>query len=395
MIDILVMTAAYIMSQFYRSFLAVLVPALKSDLGATDSMLSTAAGAFFIVFALSQFGVGVALDRFGPRRTASFLLLLAGGGGALIFAAATTPIMIVIAMSLLGLGCAPVMMATTVLFARRFDAARLALLLSVFIGVGSAGNVAGTTPLALAAEEYGWRAVMIGLAAVTVIIAVAAFFVVRDPPSAGSQDSAKGLRGTLELLKIKALWPVLIMSVVVYSPAANIRGLWAGPFLAERYGADAITIGHATLAMAIAMVIGSFAYGPLDALFRTRKWVTIVGNVVALAALVALIFVVGQPIFTAVVLFVVLGLFGAAYGVVMAHGRAFVPVEMTGRGVTLINFFGIGGAGLCQWASGAIGAATPPEIRYEAVFGFYAATLAIGLLIFLFAKDAKPGLRSS
>ncbi|OXT00246.1 MFS transporter [Notoacmeibacter marinus] len=390
MLDLAVLGAAYVLSQFYRSFLAVLVPALKSDLGATDSALSVAAGAFFVIFALSQFGVGVALDRYGPRRTASSLLLLAGGGGAILFALASKPFMIVIAMGLLGLGCAPVLMATTVLFARRFDPARLALLLGVFIGVGSAGNIVGTTPLALAAEAYGWRQVMGGLAAVTVATAILTFVLVRDPPRLSGSSPSDGFLGTLRLLRIKALWPVLLMAAVVYSPAANIRGLWAGPYLAERFEADAVLIGHVTLAMAIAMVIGSIAYGPLDTLFRTRKWVVFGGNLAVLAALLALIVLPGVSLLTTLVLFVTVGLFGAAYGVVMAHGRAFVPVELTGRGVTLINFFSIGGAGVFQWLSGGIAAAAPADIRYETVFGFYAFILAVGLSIYLFARDAGP-----
>lgn len=390
MVDLAVLGAAYILSQFYRSFLAVLVPALKADIGASETMLSTAAGAFFVVFALSQFGVGVALDRYGPRRTASTLLLLAGGGGAILFALATQPFMIVIAMGLLGLGCAPVLMATAFLFVRRFDAARLALLMSVFVGVGSAGNVVGTTPLALAAEAYGWRQVMGGLAGVTIATAILAFFVVRDPPRLSGSSASDGLMGTLRLLKIKALWPVLIMAAVVYSPAANIRGLWAGPYLAERFNADAVTIGNVTLAMAIAMVVGSILYGPLDTLFRTRKWVVFGGNLIVLAAIVPLIVMQDMPILTIAALFVAIGLFGAGYGVVMAHGRAFVPEELTGRGVTLINFFSIGGAGVCQWLSGGIASVAPTEIRYETVFGFYVLALGAGLLIYLFSRDARP-----
>ncbi|RLQ88036.1 MFS transporter [Notoacmeibacter ruber] len=390
MIDLVILGTAYVLSQFYRSFLAVLVPALKEDLGASDGTLSMAAGAFFIVFALSQFGVGMALDRIGPRRTASALLLFAGGGGAIIFAMATEPFMIVIAMGLLGLGCAPVLMAMTFLFARRFDPARLALLMSVFIGIGSAGNVVGTTPLALAAEAYGWRVVMMGLAAVTIATAVLAFFLLRDPPRLAAGSSSGGVAGILRLLKIRALWPVLAVSVVVYSPAANIRGLWTGPYLAERFDASSVVIGNVTLAMAIAMVIGSVVYGPLDTLLRTRKWVIFFGNVVVLLALILLMVSGDLSIMAASVLFVLIGLFGAAYGVSMAHGRAFIPEELTGRGVTLINFFCIGGAGVCQWLSGGIGAAVSPAWRYEAVFGFYAIVLALGLLIYLFSRDAKP-----
>ena len=52
----------YVLSQLYRSFLAVLTPALTVELGATKADLSLASGAWFIAFALMQFVVGVSLD---------------------------------------------------------------------------------------------------------------------------------------------------------------------------------------------------------------------------------------------------------------------------------------------------------------------------------------------
>jgi hypothetical protein len=39
---------------------------------------------------------------------------------------------------------------------------------------------------------------------------------------------------------------------------------------------------------------------------------------------------------------------------VMAHGRAFLPPHLMGRGVSLINLFGIGAAGLMQIITGRI-----------------------------------------
>ncbi len=58
---------AYVLSQFYRAFLAVLSPVLKADLGLTADDLAAASGLWFLAFALMQIPVGEALDRIGPR----------------------------------------------------------------------------------------------------------------------------------------------------------------------------------------------------------------------------------------------------------------------------------------------------------------------------------------
>lgn len=385
---------AYVLSQFYRSFLAVLTPAPIDELGATKAELSLASGAWFVAFALSQFAIGVSLDRYGPKRTAAVLLALGGAGGAFLFAMAAEPWAVTAAMALIGIGCAPVLMASVFIFARTYSPARLAILISWLIGFGSLGNVIGASPLAAAAEAFGWRPVMAGLGFVTLATAAAILLFVNDPERPDAEQGDNGFAGYLELLKLRALWPILPLVGLNYAAAAGIRGLWAGPYLADVYGADALLIGQVTLFMALAMVAGSFIYGPLDTLFGTRKWVAVIGNSLGLAALVFVALNPESGIATATLVLVVIGLTGASFGLLMAHGRAFLPPHLTGRGVTLLNFFSIGSVGLMQFATGAVVTASvvpgEPAAAYQALFWFYAAMLAFALLVYLAARDAKP-----
>ncbi len=388
------LAVAYVLSQFYRSFLAVLTPSLISELGATKADLSVASGAWFIAFALAQFGVGVSLDRYGPKRTAAVLLALCGGGGAVLFAMASTPWMVTVAMTLIGIGCAPVLMASVFIFARIYSPARLAILVSSLVGFGSFGNVIGASPLAAAAEAFGWRPVMLALGGLTVATAGAIWLLVRDPErhSGGADDT--GFRGYLELFRIRVLWPILPLVAFNYAAAAGIRGLWAGPYLSDVHGADTLIIGQVTLFMALAMVAGSFLYGPLDTFFGTRKWVAVVGNALGLVAIVLLALSPQSDLTTTTILFAVIGLTGGSYGLLMAHGRAFLPGHLTGRGVTLLNFFSIGGVGLMQFATGAVVTANAvpgdPVAAYGALFWFYAGMLLLSLAIYLAARDARP-----
>ncbi|MBX3578105.1 MAG: MFS transporter [Rhizobiaceae bacterium] len=394
MAGIATLCVAYVLSQFYRSFLAVLTPALSAEIGATKADLSLASGAYFIVFACAQFAVGVALDRYGPRRTSALLLGLAGGGGAVLFALASTPWMITAAMALIGLGCAPVLMAVLFIYARTYSPARFAVLASWTVAFGTAGNVIGAAPLANAAEAFGWRPVMLGLAVTTALVAAAMLLLIRDPDVPEEAEGTGGFAGYLDLFRMPVLWAIIPLTALNYAPAAGIRGLWAGPYLTDVYGADAITIGNVTLTMALAMVAGAFLYGPLDTFFRTRKWVAVGGNVVGLAALAYLSMHVTAGMPTATGLLVGIGLFGGSYGLLMAHARAFLPAHLLGRGVTLMNFFSIGGVGVMQFATGAVVTASvvpgDPAAAYQALFLFYVATLGAALAIYLFSRDAPP-----
>jgi len=394
MAGIAALCVAYVLSQFYRSFLAVLTPALTAELGATKAQLSLASGAYFISFALAQFAIGVALDRYGPRRTSAVLLAVGGGGGAFLFASATEPWMITAAMTLIGIGCAPVLMAAFFIYARIYSVARFAVLASWTVAFGTAGNVIGAAPLANAAQAFGWRPVMVGLGVTTLIVAAGLLTLIRDPKAPEGSGGSEGFAGYLELFKMPVLWAIIPLTALNYAPAAGIRGLWAGPFLTDVYGADALTIGNITLYMALSMVAGAFLYGPLDTFFRTRKWVAVGGNLIGLIAVGVLALSVTAGIGTAAILLIVIGLFGGSYGLLMAHSRAFLPPHLVGRGVTLMNFFSIGGVGAMQFVTGAVVTASivpgEPAVAYQNLFGFYFICLGIALAIYLVSRDAPP-----
>jgi predicted MFS family arabinose efflux permease len=384
---LIILCLAYVLSQFFRAFLAVLTADLSRDIGAGPEDLAFASGLWFLTFAAMQLPVGWALDKVGPRRTASVLLLLGGAGGAGLFAVATVPTHVSLAMVLIGIGCSPVLMASYFKFAREYPPAKFATLAAVMLGVGSVGNLVASYPTALTVEWFGWRGTLTGLAAVSAAVAVGIWVAVQDPERIESEE-----KGSLfDLLKQPALWAILPLMLVAYAPSAALRGLWAGPYMRDVYALDTVQIGQATLIMGAAMILGTFVYGPLDRILGTRKWVILGGNVLGVASLALLCLWIDLGIWSAVALLSVVGFLGATFPVIMAHGRAFVPAHLVGRGVTLLNLFGIGGVGIMQFASGRIHetmSGSDPSAPYVAIFGFFAITLAAGCVIYVFSRDS-------
>lgn len=383
---LILLCLAYVLSQFFRAFLGVLTVVLGQEIGATPSDLAFASGMWFLSFAAMQLPVGWALDHIGPRRTAAWLLFLGGCGGAALFALATTPFHISLAMFFIGIGCSPVLMASYYIFARQYPAARFATLAALMLGMGSVGNLVASYPTAFAVEHLGWRATLWMLALASWLVAAGIFLTVQDP--AKPEGEQKG--SVLELLKMPLLWAIFPLMFVNYAPAGALRGLWIGPYLSDVYGLNTGQIGLAALGMGVAMVLGTFVYGPLDRILGSRKWVIFGGNALGVLALGALILVSGGPIWLPIAVMALVGFLGGSFPVIIAHGRAFVPPHLVGRGVTLLNFFGIGGVGIMQFASGRIHAnmaGADPSVPYLAIFGFFAAALAAGSVIYLFSRD--------
>ncbi|WP_424928744.1 MFS transporter [Amaricoccus tamworthensis] len=383
---------AYVFSQFYRSFLAVLTPVLGADIGTTPGDLSFASGLWFVVFAAMQVPVGWALDRVGPRLTAAALFGVGGCLGTAVFAMATGPWSVSVAMVLYGIACSPVLMASYYIFVRAFPPAVFATLGGAVIGFGSLGNLASTAPLAMLVDGIGWRATMWWLGLATLIVAVAIAVFVRDPErQERDQGQTGGFWSLLTDWRMLLIAPILLFN---YAPSAGIRGLWAGPYLEHVFGADALGIGRATLVMALAMTVGSFVLGPMERYFGSSRKVIVVCAIMGAGALFYLWSHPGASILASMVAMAVIGFVGASNPVLVSHGREFIPAHLTGRGLTLLNLFSMGGVGLMQFVTSRYSHGVSAEMRglpefYGNIFLIFGCALVAGLLLYLFCPERR------
>ncbi len=390
MAGIIILSFAYVLSQFYRTFLAVLTPVLSSELAMSEFQLSVASGLWFATFALAQFSVGIWLDKFGPRRTVSYLHGIFGAGGIFLFATASGPFQVIFSMALIGLGCSPILMAAYLILARNYSAAKFSTLAALFLSFGMTGSVVGSEPLALAVTAWGWRNVGSGLGLISLTISLAVFFSVNDPEPVVHEKKGS----IFDLLKIRQLWPLFALITCSYAIPVSIRSLWSGPYLEQVHGLSVPEIGRAVLFLAFAQIAGTIIYGPLDRIFNTRKWVISAGNTLLLLTCVWLALNPDTSLIYATWALVALSIFGATSAIQTTHGKSHIPVHMTGRGLTLLNFFSIGGVAIMQIASGIVvdtySVPGDPTVAYTALFTFYAIYLSIALAIYQLSSDVKP-----
>ena len=174
------------------------------------------------------------------------------------------------------------------------------------------------------------------------------------------------------------------IAIICYAPVAGLRGIWLGPYFEQKFEASIDEIGTIGLIMSLGMILGTFFYGPLDRIFKTRKWIVLFGNSICLLSVAFLSFSSEVSFNFAIISFTVIGFFGMSFPVVVAHGRSFVPIELSGRGVTLMNLFAIGGVGILQTVSGAV---FDWAGDFESVFSMYFILILIGLAVYFWSTD--------
>lgn len=378
---------AYMLSQFYRSFLTVIVDDLTRDLSIGPQAYGALGSAWFFAFSLFQFPVGAMLDTLGPRRTIAGLMTFAVGG-AFLFAAATSEGMAMFAMVLIGIGCSPILMGTLYFFAKTEPPQRFAALGSVFLSCGLIGSLISATPFAYLAQWVGWRDAIRLFAVLTAIIGVVLFVVFKDPEADPAPAGGSLFGDLVTLLKVPAMLPILIMSFMVSAPVFTERSLWVGPFFGQVYELSPIARGNVVLFLALCMTLCAMFSGAIASKIDSTRKVVIWGNLVCILCFVALGMLGAPPLALALVLLGLAGLTGVTYAVLLAHGRLFMPAHVIGRGITFINFVSIGGTGVAQFLSGAAvermrDAGWTPVATFSALHLAFGVALAIALAFYL------------
>ncbi len=400
---ILPFAAGYFLSYLYRSVNAVIGPELAADpsvgpdgLGAGALGLLTSA--YFAAFAVAQLPIGLALDRFGPRRVQAVLLIVAAGG-ALFFSRAEGLTMLILGRALIGLGVAACMVAAFKAFRQWFDPTRLPFLQGLVLASGGLGAMTSTVPVEYALTLTDWRGVFIALTGITLVIWAAVVFVAPDHEAEGSPESFPSLvRGMLGLFTSRYFWlitPVAMLQQPIY---LSLQGLWAGPWLQDVAGYSRADAADVLFLMAATMVGGHLTTGTVAERLARRgvppRRLFTIGTVLFLTVFLLITF---GPTSLAWILWPLLTLVGTTgilgYAILSQH----FPPALAGRVNTALNLLVFLFAFIVQWGIGAIIDLWPtlpgggyPVAAYQAAFGAGAVGLAVAILWLLVASRRQP-----
>ncbi len=385
---LLAMAGMCSISNFHRAAVGVVAPELAAELAMGPGVLGAANAAFFGALLLAQIPVGVALDRWGPRRLVAALTLPASLGAAAQALAWDAPSFL-LARFALGLGCAASFMAAVVLAGRWHRGGALTRAIATTFAWAQAGILLAGAPLAVLSGWVGWRGAFALSAALTTGLGALWWLLARDdppgaPPRIPPREPLRDiLLGQFRVWRTPGLWRILSLHVVAYAAMATLLALWAGPFLHDVHGLSPAGRGWVLLAMGGAVPLGQLLVPPLErALGRDRAVAAMCGSVIA--ALLGL--AAGPPLWAAVAL-LALVCAATAYSVLLVtQGRMLFPDHLVGRGVTTVNLAQVVGSAALPVGMGlAVGA-----LGYGAGFLLLAVCLALGLWGYLVGTAAPP-----
>ncbi len=394
----------FVLSQFYRSSVAVISPWLIKELGLEAAQLGTMSAAFFYSFALTQIPIGIFLDRVGARWSMTLLSLLAVAGS-LIFAFSESYLGLVSGRILLGMGMACNLMGTLKLLTVWFPVDRFATLTTLVVSIGTAGNLMASTPLVLISQAVGWRMSFVFFAAVNLALAIVFFLLVRDRPQAakpapGSSNgpSVRQIIASIgRLMSGRNYWIISLATFCRYGVFAAVQALWAGPFLMIGLKLDKVVAGNLLLIMNLALIAGGPVWGYVsDKVLARRREVVMTGLAGLAACLASLAFQdKGADLVVLGVIFAGCGFFSSAGMIMYAHIKELVPLDKAGAAMTGINLFTMAGAAVFLQGLGRLMQYLFPRSTMEPQAfrtAFILCAACLGLILCLYSRTGEPSL---
>jgi MFS family permease len=297
--------------------------------------------------------------------------------------------MLIFGQALIGVGCAPALMAGLVFTSRHWPPRRFAGISGMVMAAGGAGMLLTGTPLAWLVEQWSWRGAFVVIAALLALNTALCTLVLEGsaPPRTGKlmHEIGVAFSGLRFVLTGRRPLALLSLALVSYGASITIRGLWLVPMFVERHGLTLLAAGNVALALSVAMIVAPAVIGRIDP-GESKRPALIAGMALLLAiSIAALAFTGNQPLWVNITVSLLFGFASAYFVLAYAEVRSSYPPELTGRGLTAFNMGMFVGAALAQSLSGVIASAAQAQgvNAIDAVLLFLAATLCIGTLGFV------------
>jgi sugar phosphate permease len=339
---------AYIVAVLQRSSLGVAGVAATDRFHVSAALLSSLAVIQLIVYAGLQIPVGVVLDRVGSRlllATGAALMLL----GQLTLAIAPSIDIAIIGRVLVGAGDAMTFISVLRLLPNWFSGRRLPIV-SQWVGtLGQVGQILSAVPLTLLLGAVQWTSTFLILSGASALALAGVLLFVRNGASpitrsmpAVSATPVSPLRHIRDSLARPGTRLGFWSHFVTQSSGTVFALLWGFPFLSVALGYGPSNASLLLTLMVVSAIIVGPILGLLTARFPLRRSTIVLGIVLGMAIAWGIVLAwPGQPpLWSVIVLIIVIAIGGPGSLIRFDFARTFNPLRSLGSANGIVNVGG-------------------------------------------------------
>ena len=359
-----IVLASFVLSFFHRTAPAAIAAELTRAFAINSAVLGTLAATYFYVYTVLQIPVGVLADTLGPRRILAAGSIVAGLGS-IAFALAPTWEIAAAGRTLVGIGVSVAFIAILKVSAVWFPARRFATLNGVTMFAGNLGAVIAGAPLAYLITHTSWRVVFLGLAALSIALGLASWFLVRDRPEDLGFPAVHALppagrtemhwaQALASVLSQPATWPGFFVNAGIAGSYLAFAGLWAVPYLEQTYGLSRVSAAEHTSVLLLGVAFGAVLVGTVSDRLRSRSGVMRVYAVLYAASWLPWLQHAQWPLPATLAWFALTGMLIPGFTLTWAVAKEVNRPEHSGIATSVVNVGTFLGTGILQPLVGAV-----------------------------------------
>jgi len=250
----------FFLSNLLRSITATLTPVLTNDFDLSAGNLGLLAGGYFIGFSIMQIPLGFLLDKHGPKKIISSFLLIAVVG-AISFALAKNFSGLLISRIFIGVGVSACMMGPLTGYRVWFEEKYQQRANSWMLMFANLGFVFSTLPVQILLPIIGWRWIFV---LISILILLSIILIILFIPS---WDQNKENKQSKNEMKFSEIWTnkffisLIPLGFFNYGGVMAIQTLWAGPWMLNVTGYNALLSATGLFGINVTMLIAYFIWG--------------------------------------------------------------------------------------------------------------------------------------
>ncbi len=364
--------ALYFIGFYQRVAPAVITSELSQAFSLSAAGLGNLSAFYFYAYVAMQIPTGLLADRYGPR-----ILLTCGAVGTAVgttvFAMADSTTMANMGRLLIGGSVGVAFVSMLKLAAHWMPARQFAVASAAALAVGVFGAVSAGAPLRMLVDAFGWRGVMWVSAAITLGVAIAAWWIVRDDPTArgyrsyaahintqpGSAANHLDTRGGV-IAGLREVWGyrntvlLFFLSGSMTGMVLTFAGLWGVPFLTTHYPLSQTSAAALCSVMMIAWAVGTLVFSTLSDRIGRRRPLYLAGVAGAMALWAVLIYTRIDSATLLAALIAAIGFCAGCFIISFAFAKESVPAHLSGTASGVANMGVISGPMILQPLIGAL-----------------------------------------
>ncbi len=352
---------------FYRAALSPMADQLMADFNLTAAAFGSLGAIYFYVYAAMQLPSGTVADTLGPRKAITFALLIEAVGSTIMGLAPSFGVLY-FGRLLVSFGASFAWLSALKIIMNWFRSREVATITGFSGAINNAGQLIAATPLALLIIAVGWRMSFFFAAAVSLLVAILNWVIVKDkpeqvglpsieeiegyPPRPGDSavESLSVMKRFNQVVRTRQIWPLFLVTLGVYGSYATFFLNWLVVYLMQTYGLTRDYASNFALVSAVGAILGTSALGFMSDYLHSRRKPILAGTTVTLVCYLLIAFWGGgrAPLVAFWPMSFLIGFCIGSMSVSFAAVRDIVSPEVRGMGAGLINMGGFLGAAVAQ-----------------------------------------------